>query len=105
MQPSHPENVQVTPIHQTSVLRPDQKITIYCKNNKQYYDVPCGSSLLEVKEMIGIDLPYQVVAAHVNYKLEDLRFLVYRPKDIEFVDLSNPSGMRCYVRTLSMVLI
>jgi len=45
-----------------------------------------------------------VVAARVNYKVEDLNFLVYKPKDIDFIDLSTPSGMRVYVRSLSMVL-
>jgi uridine kinase len=44
------------------------------------------------------------VAARVNYKVEELNFLVYKPKDIEFIDSSSPSGMRVYVRTLSMVL-
>jgi uridine kinase len=36
--------------------------------------------------------------------VEDLNFLVYKPKDIDFIDLSSSSGMRVYVRTLSMVL-
>lgn len=79
-------------------------VTIYCKNTKQYYDFPIGSSLLEIYNALQIQLPYQVVAARVNYKVEDLNFLVYKPKDIEFIDASTPSGMRCYVRTLSMVL-
>lgn len=79
-------------------------ITIYCKNTQQYYDVPCGSSLQEVARLTGVQLNYPIVAARVNYKLEDLNFLLYKPKDIEFIDASCPSGMRCYVRTLSMVL-
>ncbi len=44
------------------------------------------------------------MAARVNYKVEDLNFLIYKPKDVEFIDLSTPSGMRVYVRSLSMVL-
>lgn len=79
-------------------------VTIYCKNTKKYHDFPVGSSLLEIYNALQIKLPYQVVAARVNYKVEDLNFLVYKPKDIEFIDASVPSGMRCYVRTLSMVL-
>lgn len=102
MQPSFIQNTAETPFE--TAQGKNQTVTIYCKNNGKYYDVPCGSSLLEIKNMIGIEMPYQIVAAHVNYKLEDLRFLIYRPKDIEFVDLSSPSGMRCYVRTLSMVV-
>ncbi len=79
-------------------------VTIYCKNTAQYHDIPIGSSLLDIYKALQIKLPYQVVAARVNYKVEDLNFLVYKPKDIEFIDASTPSGMRCYVRTLSMVL-
>ncbi|MCI7576246.1 MAG: nucleoside kinase [Bacteroidales bacterium] len=79
-------------------------VTIFCKNTQQYYDIPRGSSLLDVYKMLNIQLPYQVVAARVNYKVEDLNFYIFRPKDIEFIDASCPSGMRCYVRTLCMVL-
>ncbi len=82
----------------------ENTITIYCKNTQQYHDVPRGSSLLEVYNLLGIQLPYQVVAGRVNYKVEDLNFSLYRPKDVEFIDMSCASGMRCYVRTLSMVL-
>lgn len=79
-------------------------IRIYCKNNKQYYDIPCGTSLLELYHHIGLELKYPVVAARVNYKLQNLNFLIYKPKDIEFLDASSSSGMRCYVRTLSMIM-
>ncbi len=79
-------------------------ITIFCKNTKQYYDVPRGISLIELKERIGIELPYPVVAAHVNYKAESLDFLLYKPKDVEFLDASTASGIRCYTRTLNMIL-
>lgn len=81
-----------------------ETVTIYCKNNKQYYDIKRGTTLLDVYHQIGLKLPYPVVAALVNYKVQDLTFLVYKPKDIEFLDASSPSGMRCYVRTLSMVM-
>ena len=69
------------------------KVTIFCKNNSQYYEIPFGTSLR-----------YPVVAAHVNYKVQNLNFLVYKPKDIEFIDYSNPDGKRCYVRTLIMTI-
>jgi len=80
------------------------KVTIFCKNTKQYYDIPCGTSLLELYRHIGIQLKYPVVAARVNYKMQNLNFLIYKPKDIEFLDASSPAGMRCFVRTLIMVM-
>lgn len=79
-------------------------ITIYCKNTHAYHEVPRGISLIELKELLGISLPYPIIAAHVNYKVENLNFLLYKPKDIEFLDASSPTGMRAYVRTLNMVL-
>lgn len=79
-------------------------ITIYCKNTHTYHEVPRGISLIELKDLLKIQLPYPIIAAHVNYKVENLNFLLYKPKDIEFLDASSPSGMRAYVRTLGMVL-
>ena len=79
-------------------------ITIYCKNTHTYHEVPRGISLIELKDLLDIRLPFPIIAAHVNYKVENLNFLLYKPKDVEFLDASSPSGMRAYVRTLNMVL-
>jgi uridine kinase len=82
----------------------DKQVTIYCKNTKSYHTYPLGISLIEIMDDLRIELKYKIVAARVNYKVEDLNFLVYKPKDIEFIDLGSSSGMRVYVRSLSMVL-
>ena len=82
----------------------DPTITVYCKNTHSYHEVPRGISLIELKDLLGIQLPYPIIAAHVNYKVENLDFRLYKPKDVEFLDASTPSGMRAYVRTLGMVL-
>ena len=79
-------------------------VVIYCKNTQNYHSFPLGTSLLEIYNSLNIKLKYKVVAARVNYKVEDLNFLIYKPKDIEFIDSGTSSGMRVYVRTLSMVL-
>ena len=82
----------------------EETITIYCKNTKSYHQVPRGISLIQLKDLIGLQMPFPIIAAHVNYKVENLDFLLYKPKDVEFLDASSPSGMRVYVRTLGMVL-
>ena len=56
----------------------ENTVTIYCKNDKQYYDIQRGTALLDVYHQIGLQLPYPVVAARVNYKVQDLTFLVAR---------------------------
>ena len=82
----------------------EKQVTIYCKNTESYHNYPTGTSLIEIYQDLAIELKYKVVAARVNYKVEDLNFTIFKPKDIEFIDLSTPSGMRVYVRSLSMVL-
>lgn len=82
----------------------EKNVVIYCKNTLDYHSFPLGTSLLEIYNALNINLKYKVVAARVNYKVEDLNFLIYKPKDIEFIDSGCSSGMRVYVRTLSMVL-
>lgn len=79
-------------------------VTIYCKNNRQFVQIPCGTSLQTLYEQLNLTLPYPVIAARVNYKVQSLKFLIYKPKDIEFIDATSESGRRCYIRTLSMVM-
>lgn len=81
-----------------------QTIALYCKNNKQFYQVERGTSIMDFYKSVGIQLQYPVIAARVNYKVHDLRYIVYKPKDVEFIDASCADGMRVYVRTLCMVM-
>ena len=79
-------------------------LQICCKNNNIYKDFPIGSSLLEIYSGLNLEFPYQVVSAKVNNRSEGLNFRVYNNKDIEFLDVRDPSGMRTYVRTLCFIL-
>ncbi|MDR1544172.1 MAG: nucleoside kinase [Prevotellaceae bacterium] len=82
-------------------------VEITCKNlpeNEQIREFPIGISLLEIYQKLNIQLPFQLMAARVNYKVEDLNFFIYKPKTIEFIDASSPSGFRVYLRTISMIL-
>ena len=51
-------------------------VTIYCKNNKQFVQIPCGTSLHDLYHQLALDLPYPVIAARVNYKVQNLNFLI-----------------------------
>lgn len=77
-----------------------ETITIYCKNNNTYKDVPIGSSLLDIYSAVGAPLRYSPMNAQVNNKTEGLNFRCWQPKDIEFVDYTQLSGLRTYVRSL-----
>lgn len=82
----------------------NQMIQIRCKNSDIFQKIPIGSTLLEVYQALNLKLPYQVVSARVNNKSEGLRYRVYHNKDVEFLDIRHPSGMRTYVRSLCFVL-
>ena len=49
-----------------------QTIALYCKNNKQFYQVERGTSIMDFFRQSGIQLKYPVIAARVNYKVHDL---------------------------------
>ena len=44
------------------------------------------------------------ISARVNNKVEGMHYRVYKPKDIEFLDLHDSSALRAYTRSLFFVL-
>ena len=59
---------------------------------------------MEIYQGLNLDFPYQVVSAKVNNRSQGLNFRVYNNKDVEFLDVRDPSGMRTYVRSLCFIL-
>lgn len=81
-----------------------QMIQIRCKNNNKSVSFPIGSSLLEIASELDLHLSYPIVSAKVNNRAEGLNFRLYHNKDVEFLDVTEASGMRTYVRSLCFVL-
>ena len=81
-----------------------QMIQIRCKNNKKTQNVPIGSTLSEIFRELNLNMDYGPLSAKVNNKVEGLHFRVYHDKDIEYLDITSPSGARAYTRTLFFVL-
>ena len=79
-------------------------LQICCKNNNISKDFPAGSTLLDIYYGFNLDFPYQVVSAKVNNRSEGLNFRVYNNKDVEFLVVRYPSGMRTVVRLLCFIL-
>lgn len=77
-----------------------ETITIFCKNTDTSKDFPVGTTLLDMYKGFGSPLPNMPMNAHVNNKVEGLSFRCYYPKDVEFLDYTNRSGLRTYVRSL-----
>lgn len=82
----------------------EQTIQIRCKNNKKILDVRIGSTLSEIFSQTGLQMEYGPVSARVNNKVEGMHFRVYKPKEVEFLDMHDPSAMRAYTRSLFFVL-
>lgn len=81
-------------------------VQIRCKNNNITRSFPEGSSLLEILRVLQpeLDLPFPIVSAKINNTSQGLKFRVYQNRDVEFLDVRDPSGMRVYTRSLSFVL-
>ena len=82
----------------------EKTITVRCRNNGQQYEVDLGSNLADFYAQTGLDLPHGPISASVNNKVEGMHYRLYKPKDVEFLDITSASGLRIYTRTLFFVL-
>lgn len=80
-------------------------IEIRCKNNSTVTHYPIGTNLKTICQDQNIQLSYPVIGARVNNEIEELNYEIFKPKIVEFFDLTNPDGMRMYFRGLSFILI
>ena len=76
---------------------------VKCLNNGQELEVCVGTKLEEVYAMTGLQMKYGPTSARVNNKMEGMHYRVYRPKIIEFIDITSSSGNRVYTRTLFFI--
>ena len=82
----------------------EKMIQVRCKNNGETIEVPVGSNLNDIYEKSGLEMKYGPLSAHVNNKVEGMHYRIYTPKDVEFLDITSPSGSRAYTRSLFFVL-
>ncbi len=81
-----------------------QTVSIYYLKDKTYHEFPMGTMMSDVLKSIRLPNEKQVVAATVNYKSVCLSFSIYKPFDIDFIDITSSSGIRVYVRSLCLLL-
>lgn len=79
-------------------------VEIHLKNTGERKHVPIASSLVEIIKIFDFKMPYLIANAKVNNRTESLNYKVYRPKLVEFVDITSQSAMRAYVRSLCFIL-
>ncbi len=80
------------------------ELKIRCRNNGKRISVPFGSNLYDVYALANLRMDYGPVAARVNNKVQGMNYRFYNNKDVEFLSLSSPSGMRTYTRSLYFIL-
>ena len=63
-----------------------------------------GTTLEEAYAMTGLQMAYGPLLAHVNNKVEGMHYRIYNAREVEFLNLTSPSGQRAYTRSLFFVL-
>ena len=81
-----------------------KEVEIFCRNTNSKYNYPLGTSLLEISEDLNIKLANRVCGAIVNNQIRELSFCLVKPKQIEFIDVTHPDGMKLYIRSLIFLL-
>lgn len=81
-----------------------KNVEVFCKNTNSVHQYPMGTSLLEISKDLDIRLENIVCGAIVNHQVKELSFCVVKPKQVEFIDVSHPDGIRMYIRSLIFVL-
>ena len=81
-----------------------KNVEIFCKNIQSWHKYPLGTSLLEISMDLNIQTESKICGAIVNNQVRELSFCVVKNKQIEFIDMSHPDGMRLYTRSLMFVL-
>ena len=80
-------------------------IDVFCENNECILQYPFGTTLQEITHSEDIKLKYPIIGARVNNKLKELSYKIFKPKNVKFIDITDPDGYRMYLRSLLFLLI
>lgn len=79
-------------------------IAVLCENTGKHYTIPTGTCLKDFKRIVFPDNHNHILGALVNNEMRDLHYELYKPKMINFVDISSPDGASTYARSLIFLL-
>lgn len=87
-------------------MKKHDELKVFCKNTNEYLDIDGGECLLALYDTIKqrLNLAGEAACVMVNNKVEDMRYPVYAPKHIDFLDITDNAGYRVMTRSLCMVL-
>src|SRR6056297_2058267 len=81
------------------------QLEIICENTGQRKKYEAGTSLSTIAKDQLPSPEKPILGAFVNNKLKELDYLIYKPKMVRFIDITDPAGKRMYLRSISFVLI
>ena len=82
----------------------EKLVKVHVLNNDRVVEVPIGSTIEEVYALSGVEIEHGPISANVNNKVEGMHYRVYKQKQVEFLDITSPSGSRAYTRSLFFIL-
>ena len=82
----------------------ENTVRIICENTGADLHVAKGTSLLDVINILSLKNENGFLAAYVNNQVKELRYNIYEPVSIRFIDITSYEGMRVYTRTLFFTL-
>jgi len=82
----------------------EQTVRIHIRNIDKTIDAPSGSTLEEIYQLSGMQMAHGPINARVNNKVEGMHYRAYTRKEVEYLDITTPSGNRAYTRSLFFVL-
>jgi len=80
-------------------------IKITCLNNNLTKEFKVGTNLQDIAKDLKIKLRYPILGARVNNLVTEFDYEIFKPKIVEFIDITNVDGLRMYQRSLSFVLM
>jgi uridine kinase len=83
-------------------------VEIICTNGKNGENIkanfPMGTSLKTIIKELNIKLEFPILGAMVNNKIKELDYQVFKPKNIEFIDVTHTVGFQMYLRSLNFIM-
>lgn len=83
----------------------EKELEVIVKNTGLRRKFPVGATLREIAAQAGVKMPHPVVGALVNNSVKELDYMLFRPKMVEFIDVTSQPGYRMYTRSLSFILV
>lgn len=81
-----------------------ESVNIVCENTQQSYQAKPGTTLREFKKIVFPDNHKHILGALVNNQIKDLQYTIFKPKRVNFIDVTTLDGYSIYTRSLIFVL-